>query len=165
VSERERVMTSESGRSSKIPDDLGQALSSLARLNIDAVRHRWQAWLGREPPSCQSGRVLRLLLAWRLQEARFGGLSVAARRELRRLANDTRPGTTAVALPFALKRGMLLAREWKGVMHRVHVLESGFAHEGKVYATLSEAARAITGTRWSGPRFFGICGSAARAPE
>jgi len=158
-------MTSETRRSSKIPDDLEQALSSLARLNIDAVRHRWLEWLGGEPPSCQSGRVLRLLLAWRLQEARVGGLSVAARRELRRLANGPELGKTIVAPTPALKRGMVLAREWKGVMHRVHVLENGFAHEGKVYATLSEAARAITGTRWSGPRFFGIRGGAAQAPE
>jgi hypothetical protein len=142
----------------KIPDNLEQALSSLASLNIGTLRKRWQAWLGRDPPTCQSGRLLRLMLAWRLQEARFGGLSAAARRQLRQLIDGDLTAANIVSPSIALKRGMVLAREWKGVMHRVHVLENGFAHEGKVYGTLSEAARAITGTRWSGPRFFGTRG-------
>jgi hypothetical protein len=144
------------------PDKLEAALASLARLKIDALRDSWRAWLLDAPPPCQSGRVLRLLLAWRLQEKRFGGLSAAARRQLRQLAGQ--PGKTMVAAAPALKRGMVLARAWKGVMHRVHVLEQGFAHEGKVYATLSEAARAITGTRWSGPRFFGVRSGEALEP-
>lgn len=126
------------------------------------MRKRWQAWFGCDPPKCQSGRLLRLLLAWKLQEARFGGLSVAARRQLCRLADGASNAKTIVAPSNVLKRGMVLAREWKGVMHRVHVLENGFAHEGKVYGTLSEAARAITGTRWSGPRFFGTRGGTER---
>jgi hypothetical protein len=108
---------------------------------------------------------LRLLLAWRLQEARLGGLSVKARRQLRQLAGAVDPGKPLARAGPALKSGMVLAREWKGVTHRVHVLEDGFAHEGKVYATLSEAARAITGTRWSGPRFFGVSGAVARSLE
>jgi hypothetical protein len=123
----------------KLPDNLEQALSSLPKLNIGALRKRWQAWLGRDPPKCQSGRLLRLMLAWRLQEERFGGLSIAARRQLRQLRDGASAAMTIVAPSIALKRGMVLAREWKGVTHRVHVLENGFAHEGKVYGTLSEA--------------------------
>ena len=137
------------------PVDVESAIAALNRLKIAELRQRWQAWLGEPPPRCQSGRVLRMLLAWRLQERRFGGFSVAAQRLLRDLTKPTasRPAKTASA---TLKRGTLLTREWKGVMHRVQVLDRGFAHDGVVFASLSEVARAITGTRWSGPRFFAL---------
>lgn len=136
--------------------DIESALAELRGLKIDALRKRWRSLLAEEPPPCQSGRVLRWLLGARLQEARFGGLSSAARRTLRDLANNDTPGKLTTSAPLALKRGVVLVREWKGVVHRVHVLDRGFAHEGVVYESLSEAARAITGTRWSGPRFFGL---------
>lgn len=136
--------------------DIESALVELQGLKIDALRERWLNWLTEQPPSCHSGRVLRLLLAARLQEARFGGLSSATRRHLRHLAMPDGPRKSATPAPLALKRGLVLVREWKGVVHRVHVLDRGFAHEGVVYESLSEAARAITGTRWSGPRFFGL---------
>lgn len=135
------------------PVDVDATISQLAALNVTALRQQWQAWLGEQPPRCQSGRVLRMLLAWRLQEQRFGGLSVAAQRLLRDLTSPTKLTKTAPALP---KHGTLLTREWKGVVHRVHVLDRGFAHNGVVYASLSEVARVIAGTRWSGPRFFGL---------
>lgn len=136
--------------------DIESALAELQGAKVDALRERWQVWLAEEPPPCQSGRVLRLLLAARLQEARFGGLSSVARRHLRDVANPRRSGKSVTPGPLALKRGVVLVREWKGVVHRVHVLDRGFAHEGVVYESLSEAARVITGTRWSGPRFFGL---------
>ncbi len=158
-----KVAIPKTSQRAKVPDEVERALSPLAKLTVDAVRDQWRASLRDEPPPCQSRRVLRLLLAWRLQEARMGGLSIAARRRLRQLANAVEPGKTIATPRATLKRGMVLAREWKGVMHRVHVIEDGFAHNGKVYGTLSEAARAITGTRWSGPRFFGVSGSIARA--
>jgi hypothetical protein len=137
------------------PVDVEAAIADLAALNIAELRHRWQEWLGEAPPRCQSGRVLRMLLAWRLQEQRFGGLSATAQRLLRNASGPaaTNPMKIAPALP---KRGTLLTREWKGVMHRVQVLDRGFAYNGVIYASLSELARLITGTRWSGPRFFGL---------
>ena len=96
-----------------------------------------------------------MLLAWLLQEHRFGGLSVTAQRLLRDLAEREtgKPIKERSVLP---SRGTLLTREWKGAVHRVQVLERGFAYNGLVYASLSEVARVITGTRWSGPRFFGL---------
>lgn len=156
MSDRKSVATSKAKPAPKIPNDLEQALSSLPQLNIDAVRQRWQAWLGDEPPSCQSGRLLRLLLAWRLQEQRFGGLSADAKRRLRQLWSHERAGTHAETVSIVLKPGTMITREWRGVVQRVHVLEDGFAHEGKQYRSLSQIARTITGKRWSGPRFFGI---------
>jgi len=134
--------------------NLQSALGEIENLNIDALRERWTLWLGGDPPPCQSGRVLRYLLAWRLQEARFGGLSLTVRQRLRALAKAD--GKKPIAPLPALKRGMVLARPWKGKMREVQVLEKGFAYEGVVYRSLSETARAITGTRWSGPRFFGL---------
>ena len=55
-----------------------------------------------------------------------------------------------------LRAGTVLVREWRGVAHRVLVLDTGFEHQGKRFGSLSEVARAISGTRWSGPRFFGL---------
>ncbi len=78
------------------------------------------------------------------------------RQRLRALSKAKKP----IATVPALKRGMVLARPWNGEMREVHVLEKGFAYRGVVYRSLSETARAITGTRWSGPRFFGLVGSA-----
>jgi len=137
------------------PVDVEAAIAKLTASNVTELRQRWQAWLGESPPACQSGRVLRMLLAWRLQEQRFGGFSVAAQRLLRDLTKPTasRPAKMASA---TLRRGTLLTREWQGVVHRVQVLDRGFAHNGVVFASLSEVARTITGTRWSGPRFFAL---------
>ena len=61
-----------------------------------------------------------------------------------------------IVLPRRIKPGAILVRQWKGASHRVTVLEGGFAYEGKSYESLSEIARSITGTRWNGPRFFGL---------
>jgi hypothetical protein len=134
--------------------NLQSALTEIETLNVDALRERWTMWLGGEPPPCQSGKVLRYLIAWRLQEARLGGLSLTVRQRLRALAKAD--GKKPITPLPALKRGMVLARPWKGKMREVQVLEKGFAYEGVVYRSLSETARAITGTRWSGPKFFGL---------
>ena len=146
------------------PIDVEAAIADLATLHIAELRHRWQEWFGEAPPRCQSGRVLRMLLAWRLQEQRFGGLSTTAQRLLRNVSGlaATNPVNVAPALP---KRGTLLTREWNGVVHRVQVLDRGFAYNGVIYTSLSEVARLITGTRWSGPRFFGLSGGVKDHPE
>jgi hypothetical protein len=141
--------------------NLQSALAEIEKLNLDGLRARWSLWLGGEPPPCQSGRVLRYLLAWRLQEARFGGFSLTVRQRLRALAKAD--GKKPLHAPPALKRGLVLVRPWKGKIRQVQVLEKGFAYEGVVYRSLSETARAITGTRWSGPRFFGLKESPAHS--
>jgi hypothetical protein len=100
--------------------------------------------------------IRRYLLAWRLQARVFGGLSVATRRRLKDLdaafAHDAEHRLEGVA---PLKSGTEFVRIWKGHTHRVRVTSEGFAYEGKVYKNLSQIARRITGTRWSGPKFFG----------
>jgi hypothetical protein len=88
---------------------------------------------------------------YELQVRQFGGLSPAEKRVLAGLA-QAKPGP----IPGALKSGTRLYRSWQGVTHEVLVIEGGFSWRGTSYSSLSEVARAITGTRWSGPRFFGV---------
>ena len=90
-------------------------------------------------------------IAYEMQVRQIGGLTPAERKALGALAQGkTNPG------PGALKTGTRLYRSWRGVTQEVLVLEGGYGWQGKSYASLSEVARAITGTRWSGPRFFGL---------
>jgi len=84
---------------------------------------------------------------------------------LDRLAREGR-GSAVIPLPElrGTKSGTLLVREWEGVLHRVMVLEQGFAWNGQTYDSLSKVARAITGTNWNGPRFFGLRDRAGQRP-
>jgi hypothetical protein len=147
-----------------VPAKLEPALNGLLKLNIDGLRATWAAWLSEDPPRCQSKDLLRYLLAWRVQEQRFGGLSADTKRRLKELVASVRRGTKIDVAPAkTLQPGIVISRDWRGVVHRVHVLEDEFAYEGKRFGSLSVIARKITGTRWSGPRFFGI--EARKAPS
>jgi hypothetical protein len=96
-------------------------------------------------------------VAYRLQEQAFGGLKPSTRRQLARVAEETAGGNSPKK-PRSRKAGTgtILVREWQGNAHRVTVLDDGVAFNGKRYRSLSEVAREITGSRWSGPRFFGL---------
>jgi len=96
-------------------------------------------------------------IAYRLQEQAFGGLKPSTRRQLARVAEETAGGNSPKK-PQSRKAGMgtILVREWQGNSHHVTVLDDGVAFNGKRYRSLSEVAREITGSRWSGPRFFGL---------
>ena len=95
-----------------------------------------------------------LMLAYRIQAAEEGGIDVELRRTLRRPAAGK---TTSLLTP-----GTKLSREWKGICHEVVVEPDGrVSWQGQAYKSLSEVARAITGSRWNGPRFFGLRGPAA----
>jgi hypothetical protein len=105
----------------------------------------------------QSADILRRLFAWRLQADAYGDLDPATATALKRARTAISRGKAPMpSASSALRSGSVLVREWRGVTHRVLVRDKGFEHEGKEYRTLSEVARAITGTRWSGPRFFGL---------
>jgi hypothetical protein len=96
-------------------------------------------------------------IAYRLQEQAFGGLKPATRRGLARIADEA--ATTNSPKRRQLRKaetGTILVREWQGNAHRVTVLNEGVAFNGKRYRSLSEVAHEITGSRWSGPRFFGL---------
>lgn len=139
-------------------DPVQEALRSLsARSGIAPIRDAWQRRFGEAAPKIQSGDLLLRLLAWRLQVEAYGGLDDVTARQLhlmaRALRNDTRTSAPEVS---GLETGTILVREWRNSEHRVLVLEDGFEHHGKRYDSLTSIARAITGTNWSGPRFFGL---------
>ncbi|MGF7175276.1 DUF2924 domain-containing protein [Azospirillum doebereinerae] len=138
-------------------------LASLPTLSLDELRREWKHHLHSPPPAGRSRELLRGLIAWKLQDAAFGGLSPDAKRRLVRLADslERRPGHSPPPKP-TLRPGTVLTREWRGVLHQVRVTADGFEHLGTRFASLSEVARAITGTRWSGPAFFGLTAPTSR---
>lgn len=136
---------------------LARELASLPHLHREDLLDRWRALYGTPPPAKISRPILIRAIAYRLQEQVFGGLKPATRRLLQRVAKEARAGGTVAAAPVrVLKPGTRLLREWQGVTHEVIVLEDGVLFRGKRHRSLSEVARVITGSRWSGPRFFGM---------
>ena len=127
---------------------IADEVRGLAGLGLAGLREDWQRRYG-APPLTRSIDLIARLLAWRIQSDALGGFDEPTIR----LLSSTRP---APPPPVALAPGTRLAREWRGVRHEVEVSDGGFHHNGAVYRSLSEVARAITGTRWNGLRFFGL---------
>ena len=130
-------------------------IAQLDDLGLNELRAVWRERLGR-PPRVASTEVTRRWLSWELQARAQGGLDPATLRRLSQLGKTFRTDPAPAAAHRALRPGTVLTREWNGATHRVMVLEEGFAWNGQQYASLSEVASRITGTRWSGPRFFGL---------
>jgi hypothetical protein len=125
-------------------------IAHVRSLEFDALLRRWRAVFGRTPPAPLSKDLLGRMIAWRLQERAFGGLD---RESLTFLDGLARHG----GLPRRrLKPGTVLVRDYHGQRHTVTVAADGFEWQGTTYASLSAIARAITGTAWSGPRFFAL---------
>ena len=137
---------------------LEQEIARWRDLDLAGLQARWKALTGRKAPPHLPKHLLLRLLAYRVQADAFGDLDPATIRFLERLATGGRQANTPVPLPAsrALKPGTLLRREWQGTLHQVEVAQNGFTWGGATYQSLSEVARAITGTRWNGPRFFGL---------
>jgi len=128
----------------------------LQELDTPALRTLWGEAFGRPPPKRTSRNLLLRALAYHIQVQAFGDLGPATRRRLARAAEDVLAGRTPSATSTAIKPGTRLLREWQGVTHEVIVLENGVRYRGETWASLSAVAREITGTRWSGPLFFGL---------
>ncbi len=138
-------------------DALAAKIASLSKLDIDELRERWKAMFGKPPSRDLCRSFLKRAIAYRLQEKAFGGLKPSTRRLLAEFAHDrANPSALAAAPSRIVQPGAMLVREWRGINHQVSVLEKGFCFRGKRYRSLSEVAREITGTRWSGPLFFGL---------
>jgi hypothetical protein len=136
---------------------LASEIASLSKLGIDELRERWKAMFGRAPSRDISRSFATRAIAYRLQEKAFGGLKPSTQRLLAEFASDGTNGSALAAAPSRIVQpGAVLVREWRGISHQVSVLEKGFCFRGKRYRSLSEVAREITGTRWSGPLFFGL---------
>jgi hypothetical protein len=122
-------------------------LAKLAELDLEGLRSAWRVRVG-QAPKLRSKSLLRQLLAWDIQIAALGGVDTPLRDALRRSGSRVRP---EVAQP-----GARITREWKGKMIEVEAVAGGFLWEDRRYRSLSEIARGVTGTRWNGPRFFGL---------
>ena len=123
-------------------------------VNRRYLTQRWEAAFGAPPPPFLSLRLMRKALTYEEQCRTYGGLPADIRRRLRTIANGT--GRPSGAPARALSVGAQLVREWNGRTYRVEVTDQGFRMDGKTYKSLSAIARRITGTSWSGPRFFGL---------
>ena len=138
-------------------DALAAEIASLSKLAIDELRECWKAMHGKAP-SREIGRsFLVRAIAYRLQERAYGGLKPSTRRLLARAAEESATGSSPKKPQIRkAQSGTVLIREWQGNAHRVTMLDDGVSFHGKHYRSLSEVAREITGSRWSGPRFFGL---------
>ena len=136
---------------------LTDELVALRGLDRSALKQHWRV-LYRSEASDHIGQALLLqAIAYRLQERVLGGLKSSTRRLLERAAENNADRRSPTQAPAArVAPGTVLIREWHGVSHRVTVLADGVLLRGARYRSLSEVARKITGTRWSGPRFFGL---------
>jgi len=137
-------------------------LSRLASADLTSLQRRWHVVFGRAAPSLPRA-LLQRILSYRIQADALGDLDPGVAKLLERLG---RGEIRDIPLPElrAVKPGTLLVREWEGALQRVMVLDQGFAWSGVTYDSLSQVARAITGTNWNGPRFFGLRDRARTSP-
>lgn len=153
-------------------EEVEREIAALDTLDTKALQARWLDLYQRDPPSRIRAGLLRLGIAYRLQEKAYGGLKPQTVRLLRKVAAELRADRTSkrsdpevpnAAMPqwFAtqsplLSHGTQLMREWNGSTEIVDVVADGFLWRGTTYRTLSAVAVAVTGTKWSGPKFFGL---------
>ncbi len=121
-------------------------------LGIEALRKRWRLMFSAAPPKGLTKDIIARMIADRIQSEAFGGLDRETVKLLHRLVGGGKPG----ALNRRLKAGTVLVREYQGERHTVTVVRGGFSWQDSTYSSLSAIARAITGTAWNGPRFFGL---------
>ena len=132
------------------PAAIAAEIDRIRSLRLDALRRQWRLVFGCVPPASLSKDLLGRMIAAHLQERAFGGLDRDSLRFLESLARHQRPPHRQ------LKPGTVLVREYQGRRHTVTTVRDGFEWQGTTYPSLSAIARAITGTAWSGPRFFAL---------
>jgi Protein of unknown function (DUF2924) len=138
--------------------ELEDEIAHLRDLDLRGLRARWHSVFRRKAPDHLPRHLLYRMIAYRLQAERLGDLDRDIQRFLDQVATGTRNGDERPAKcdhRHGLQPGTVLVREWDGTQ-RVMVLDQGFAWNGTTYRSLTEIAFAMTGTRWSGPRFFGL---------
>ena len=143
-------------------------ISYLRGLDLRGLRARWHSVLQRPAPDHLPRHLLLAIIAYRIQAERLGDLDHETRQLLDRTgARESGTAMSARLVSFDQKRteltpGTVLVREWDRQSQRVMVMSDGFAWNGRTYDSLSKVAFAITGTRWNGPRFFGLRGKEDR---
>lgn len=140
-----------------MPDPLDQRLADLPKLSKTALRELWKQLFSTSPPLRVRRHLMIPILAYRLQEQAFGSLRAASRGRLCQLARAFESNSDAAVSSIpSIKPGTRLVRQWGDQVHLVNVESNGYEYQGARYKSLSEIARLITGTHWSGPLFFGI---------
>jgi hypothetical protein len=136
--------------------DIEAEIAGLLDRSTQELRLTWRKLHRTEPPSGISRDLLIRSLAYDLQQRAHGSPSLALRRRLQILVAVSEKGARSVDPGVVLKAGSTLVRQWRGRTHTVLVGENGFEYEGQRYRSLTVIAEQITGTHWSGPRFFGV---------
>jgi hypothetical protein len=135
------------------PEAIEAEIDRIRSLGVDSLRMRWRLTFGSMPPAALTKDLIARMIAYRLQEDAFGGLDRATAKLLDVYARGDKARTE---LTSQLKPGTVLVREYQGERHTVTVVPDGFVWHETTYGSLSTIARAITGTAWNGPRFFGL---------
>jgi hypothetical protein len=138
-------------------DSVNKRLSSLSGMNKEDLSKLWREMFETTPSSHLRRPLMVQILAYRIQEEAFGGLNSASRRQLLQMAQTlkARPKAQLCERP-GIKPGTRLIRQWDNRVHVVTVKDRSYEYAGSEYRSLSEIARLITGTQWSGPLFFGL---------
>ena len=137
-------------------DHLAQEIGHLLELDDAALKQRWTT-VFKADPSPYFGRLLMIRsIAYRLQEKTLGCLKKSTERLLDQISDAPAEGALKRLPKARASAGTILIRQWRGVRHRVTVVDDEVVYLGQRYKSLSEVARLITGTRWSGPLFFGL---------
>jgi len=131
-------------------------LAGLSALDRKELVEKWRSLYKTGPPVGSQNKFLLYAVAHRMQEKALGGLKPATRRFLEKAAQNNDASKQQLLPTISIKPGTRMLREWHGVTYEVIILESRVLCNGKYYRSLSEVARYITGTRWSGPLFFGL---------
>jgi Protein of unknown function (DUF2924) len=140
-----------------VHDRLSEQIATLPSLNKAQLLAIWAENFSTDPPSKLRKELMVPVLAYRMQEKEFGGLSNTARRRLREVAASLKTDKPSQERPdSAPQTGTRLLRVWRGETHEVVATGSGYQYRGQTYSSLSKIAREITGTQWSGPLFFGV---------
>jgi len=148
-----------------MPEPVAERLAALPTLSKAAVCDLWKEFFDSMPSSQLRRELMIPILAYRMQEEVFGTLGARARErllELSRAFEKKSDDPTAACAP-RVRPGTRLVRQWGDRVHLVNVEANGYEYQGARYRSLSEIARLITGTRWSGPLFFGIKNTSATA--
>ena len=141
---------------------LEDEVAHLRDLDLKGLRARWKGVFRRQPPLHLPRHLLFAVLAYRLQADELGDLAPDTVRLLKQIgSNGTIVDAARLTAEFdrrriELKPGTILTRAWNGQCHRVMVVDEGFVWNGETYDSLSRIAFAITGSKWNGPRFFGL---------
>ena len=135
--------------SAAVSEGVSDVVADVASADRSTLTQQWHALFHRDPPAHVQVALMRRVMAWHAQHQASPFAAKGMTAASMSLTNPPRSGPT-------LAPGTRLLREWQGATHEVLALPQGFEYQGKTFSSLSAVARAITGTPWSGPAFFGI---------